>query len=126
VFKGSHLTTERSDSDRVYRGSFSLSTGVERKLFDFVGTNPWGKRLYWLGIYEFEGEFLKFCYVNRYGPNDTTRNRPESYVVRPEPPNNTVNSGVSEIIRKGEVLTEGEAGTQRRNSLRETTYHGRH
>jgi uncharacterized protein (TIGR03067 family) len=83
VFKGSHLTTERSDSDRVYRGSFSLSTGVERKLFDFVGTNPWGKRLYWLGIYEFEGEFLKFCYVNRYGPNDTTRNRPESYVVRP-------------------------------------------
>jgi uncharacterized protein (TIGR03067 family) len=85
-FQGKHLTIHMSDpemDDRAWRGSFSLSASVERKLFDFVGTSPAGIPLELLGIYELEGESLKFCYGIRRDQNDSNVKRPDSFDVLP-------------------------------------------
>jgi uncharacterized protein (TIGR03067 family) len=86
TFHGTHLTIHRSgnageESDQ--RGSFSLSTGAERKLFDFTGTRPDGTPIEPLGIYEFDGEYLKLCYWVRLDPNDVDFKRPDSFAVEP-------------------------------------------
>ncbi len=75
-FQGSQLTQRSSDSGSL--GPFSLSAGVERKLFDFNGTTSDGKAFEFLGIYDFEGEFLKICWVRHYYPQDRNIKRPDS------------------------------------------------
>jgi uncharacterized protein (TIGR03067 family) len=81
-FQGTRLTIHglSSGMDATLFGSFSLSTGVERKLFDFSYTGTDGQPSALVGIYEFEGEFLRVCFVNRRDPNFK---RPDSFVAEP-------------------------------------------
>jgi uncharacterized protein (TIGR03067 family) len=82
-FSGTNLTVYRSVDqdvrDYLIRGSFSLSTGVERKLFDVSTPRPDGRPMEILGIYELEGEFLKVCFGIRLD-NDPDFKRPDSFV----------------------------------------------
>ncbi len=86
-FQGKHLTipaaASTDNNDREWRGSYSLSAGADRKLFDFVGTAPSGARVEFLGIYEFEGEYLRFCYGIRRDQNDPHFKRPDSFAALP-------------------------------------------
>ncbi|MGO9469962.1 MAG: TIR domain-containing protein [Isosphaeraceae bacterium] len=83
-FKGTHLTIYRlvdpAADEFSQNGSFSLSAGGERKLFDFSVTG--GRPFELLGIYDFEGEFLKICYWVRldFDPNFK---RPDSFAAGP-------------------------------------------
>ncbi len=87
TFRGAHLTLGRmvdGEEDIPSRGSFSLSQGVERKLFDFAGTLPDGSPIEMKGIFEFEGEFLKVCWGFRLDPANTKDFvRPDSFMVSP-------------------------------------------
>jgi uncharacterized protein (TIGR03067 family) len=84
VFSGTHLTMYRSVDHDVraaeFRGPFSLSTGVERMLFDFSSNTTEGKPIEALGIYEFEGEFFKVCYSVRMDHAPDVK-RPDSFVL---------------------------------------------
>jgi uncharacterized protein (TIGR03067 family) len=85
-FQGKRLTMHTSTNrggDVELKGSFSLSGGVERKLFDFSGTRADATPFEMLGIYEFEGDFLKVCYWIRLDPNDAEFKRPDSFAVEP-------------------------------------------
>ena len=85
TFRGTQLTDSGLVDGREFKnqGPFSLSQGVEGKLFDFTTTRPDGAPIVFKGIYEFEGEFLKVCYW--YGPRDLANSpafrRPNSFVV---------------------------------------------
>jgi hypothetical protein len=65
------------------QGSFSLSTGVERKLFDYATTGQDGQAIAFSGIYEFDGEFLRVCYGIRLDPANqpAESRRPDSFIV---------------------------------------------
>jgi uncharacterized protein (TIGR03067 family) len=82
-FSGSNFAAYRSAdqdvSDSLISGSFSLSTGVERKLFDVSTPRPDGRPMEILGIYELEGEFLKVCFGVRLDNNPDFK-RPDSFV----------------------------------------------
>jgi hypothetical protein len=76
-----HRSANRDIAEARWRGTFSLSEGVERKLFDFVGTTPAGKPVEFLGIYEFEDEAVKFCDGIRHDAHDRNFKRPDSFAV---------------------------------------------
>jgi uncharacterized protein (TIGR03067 family) len=83
-FQGESLTIHRtSNADEDQRGTFSLSRGAEQKLFDFSSTRPDGSPFDMLGIYEFDGDFLKLCYWIRLDPADAQFKRPDSFAVAP-------------------------------------------
>jgi uncharacterized protein (TIGR03067 family) len=75
-----HFSSNRGDAVDL-EGPFSLSRGTERKMFDFSGTRADGTPFEMLGIYDFEGDFLKVCYWIRLDPNDADFKRPDSFAV---------------------------------------------
>jgi uncharacterized protein (TIGR03067 family) len=78
------ITVQDAGEEKVRNeGSFSLSTGAERKLFDYVTTGPSSRSIAFSGIYEFDGEFLKVCYGIRLDPpNEPPESRrPDSFLV---------------------------------------------
>jgi len=83
-FQGTQLTIHWPKAD--WHGSFSLGTGVERKLFDYSGAGPGGDRFELLGIYEFESQFLRVCSNYRTHQNGPKFKRPDSFVVNPKSP----------------------------------------
>ena len=83
MFTDKRLTVSRLEDANAWRGAFSLSVGAERKLFDFAGANQNGRPMEFLGIYEFEGDFLRICWRTRSDPNDTKVKRPDSFVLGP-------------------------------------------
>ena len=86
TFKGRQLTVHRVNGDgeaNDQTGSFSLSKGVERKLFDFSSKRPDGSPMEFLGIYELDGKSLKVCYGVRVDPADANFKRPDSFAVTP-------------------------------------------
>ena len=64
TFQRTHLTIHGDPyaKDFDYLGLFSLSTGVEHRLFGYSFKSRNGKSWEWLGIYEFEDEFLRVCF----------------------------------------------------------------
>ncbi len=86
TFKGRQLTVHRVNADgeaNDQTGSFSLSSGVERKLFDFSSKRPDGSPMEFLGIYELDGKLLRVCYGVRVNPADEEFKRPDSFAVTP-------------------------------------------
>jgi uncharacterized protein (TIGR03067 family) len=86
IFRGRKLTiSNRDDGEEEVKnqGSFSLSTGVERKLFDYATTGRDGQAIAFSGIYEFDGEFLRVCYGIRLDPANQPpeSRRPDSFLV---------------------------------------------
>ena len=82
-FNGGHLTMYLTGSEKQFRGTFKLSGESGLKSFDFVGTNANEKPVEFVGIYEFEGEFLKICWRTRLHLEDAKITRPNSFAVRP-------------------------------------------
>jgi uncharacterized protein (TIGR03067 family) len=77
---GTQMTLQRVSNGITgeYRGTFSLGWDGERRLFDFTGTDPDGKPVEWLGIYEFSGDVFKVCYRIR-SDNDLNRQRADVF-----------------------------------------------
>jgi len=88
TFRGARLTTRRivDGAEAVQMlGTFSLSPGAKRNLFDFNGSMSRSGledlHVQWRGIYEFDGEFLKICYRWRGVPSkEAPPDRPDSFV----------------------------------------------
>ena len=84
TFRGRHLTIHFEHADGTANevtGSFALSRGAERKLFDFSTRKPDGSPMEFLGIYELDGKSLKICYGIRFDPADGDFKRPDSFAV---------------------------------------------
>jgi len=86
TFRGTQLVSSHladGKEEVQHHGPFSLSLGVERRLFDYAFTRPDGVPVEFKGIYEFEGEFLRVCYW--FGPRDLANSPafrlPDSFIV---------------------------------------------
>jgi uncharacterized protein (TIGR03067 family) len=65
-------------------GTFRLRRGPGgRKTFDYNGTTPEGRQVEFVGIYDFEGDFLKVCFQFRRVPVEAPAERPETFAAGP-------------------------------------------
>lgn len=86
--KGNSWTAERVIGGNIgsYKGKFEINP--KTKAFDWIGKNPGGNAVEWIGIYELKGDTLKVCY--RYN-NDGKATRPKEFTsTDSQPPNITV------------------------------------
>jgi uncharacterized protein (TIGR03067 family) len=83
TFQGTYLAVHGDPygKDFDFHGTFSLSPGVERRLFGYSFKAKRGKSWDWLGIYEFEGELLRVCYESFPSESASDFKRPDSFVL---------------------------------------------
>jgi uncharacterized protein (TIGR03067 family) len=83
TFQGTQLTVHGDPyaKDFDFHGSFSLSSGVERRLFGYNFKSKRGKSFDWLGIYKFDGELLRVCYESFPSASASDFKRPDSFVL---------------------------------------------
>ncbi|HEY2154722.1 MAG TPA: TIGR03067 domain-containing protein [Isosphaeraceae bacterium] len=66
-------------------GTFKLHRGPRgRGFFDASLAGTQGRKMDWVGIYDFEGDVLKVCYAVRRQPDGPAAERPTAFAVDPD------------------------------------------
>jgi uncharacterized protein (TIGR03067 family) len=84
-FHGDQLTIARPVDGKLtpqLEGTFKIHRAPRgRGFFDASLTGPQGRKMDWVGIYDFEGDVLKVCYAVRRQPDGPAPERPTAFAV---------------------------------------------